>query len=83
MKLTNPLAYPLAVLAGGVFLVAGVRLLQLPTVVALPGAVAIATVGGAVLKGREPESLGLDNPRLEAELRQAKERAERLAGQAN
>lgn len=83
MKLTNPLAYPLAVLAGGVFLVAGVRLLRLPNLVALPGAVAIATAGAAVLKGREPESLGLDNPGLETELLQAKERAQRLAKQAN
>mgnify|MGYP001793308911 FL=1 len=83
MKLANPLAYPLAVLAGGIFFVAGVRLLRLPNVVALPGAVAIATAGAAVLKGREPESLGLDNPGLETELLQAKERAQRLATQAN
>jgi chromosome segregation ATPase len=51
--------------------------------VALPGAAAIATLGAAVLKSREPQSLGLDNPKLEDELRQAKERATHLAEQAN
>lgn len=83
MKLTNPLAYPLAVLAGGVFLVAGVRLVRLPSYVAVPGAIAIATLGASALKSREPESLGLDNPQLEQELLQAKERAVQLATQAN
>ncbi|MGF1459341.1 MAG: hypothetical protein ACFBSG_09980 [Leptolyngbyaceae cyanobacterium] len=83
MKLANPLAYPLAVLAGSLFLVAGVRLIRLPSFIALPGAAAIATVGASWLKSREPESLGLDNPVLETELLQAKERALQLAAQAN
>lgn len=83
MKLANPLAYPLAVLAGGVFLIAGVRLMRLPSVVAAPGAVAIATLGASALKTREPETLGLDNPHLEKALRQAKAQAVQLAAQAN
>jgi len=83
VKLANPLAYPLAVLAGGVFLVVGVRLARLPGFVALPGAVAIAIVGAAVQKQREPESLDLDNPKLEQELQQAMQRATQLAAQAD
>lgn len=83
MKLANPLAYPLAVLAGGAFLVIGVRFLQLPSVVALPGAGLVATAGAAVLKGREPETLGLDNPGLERELLQARQRSEQLVEQAD
>ncbi|MDB9526097.1 hypothetical protein PN498_08870 [Oscillatoria sp. CS-180] len=83
MKLANPLAYPLAVLAGGLFLVVGVRLIRLPNMIALPGAVAIAIAGSAFLKEKEPETLGLDNPNLEQELLQAKQRAAQLAVQAN
>lgn len=83
MKLTNPLAYPLAVLAGGIFLVAGVRLVRLPSFVAVPVAIAIATLGASVLNSREPESLDLDNPQLEQELLQAQARAVQLATQAN
>ncbi len=83
MKLANPLAYPLAVLAGGLFLVAGVRLVGLPNAIALPGSVAIATVGAALLKGREPERLGLDNPTLERQLLSARQQALHLVTQAN
>lgn len=83
MKLANPLSYPLAVLASGVFLVLGVRVINLPNSLALPGAAAIATVGAAFLKGREPETLGLDNPKLEQELLQVRQRASQLAEQAN
>lgn len=83
MKLANPLAYPIAVLLGGLFLVAGIRLMGLPNAIALPGAVAIATAGAAALKAREPETLGLDNPKLERELLQIRQRASQLAEQAN
>lgn len=83
MKLVNPLVYPLAVLAGGFFLVVGVRLVRLPSVVALPGAVAIATVGAAMLQSREPEVLELGNPKLEQELQQARQQADQIAAQAN
>lgn len=83
MKLTNPLAYPLAVLAGGCFLVIAVRLVNVPSAVALPGAAAIATVGAAMLKGREPDIIELDNPKLEHELQQVRQRASQLVEQAN
>ena len=82
MKLANPLAYPLAVLAGGVFLVAGVRLVRLPSFVALPGAIALATAGATVFKSRAPESLGLDNANLEKELQQARQQVTQLVEQA-
>ena len=57
--------------------------MRLPSVVAAPGAVAIATLGASALKTREPETLGLDNPHLEKALRQAKAQAVQLAAQAN
>jgi predicted transcriptional regulator len=75
--------YPLAVLAGGIFLVGGVRWLGFPSAIALPGAAAIATAGAAILKGREPESLGLDNANLERELLNARQRAHQLVVQAD
>ncbi|MEM9003776.1 MAG: hypothetical protein AAGE59_09660 [Cyanobacteria bacterium P01_F01_bin.86] len=83
MKLANPLAYPLAVLAGGIFLVAGVRLVRLPSLIAVPGAIAIATISAAALKGREPETLGLDNPNLEKELQRARTQVVQLVEQAD
>jgi hypothetical protein len=46
MKLANPLNYPLAVLAGGIVLVVGVRLANLSSVVMLPFAAVIATFNG-------------------------------------
>ncbi|MGB3492112.1 MAG: hypothetical protein WBA57_05260 [Elainellaceae cyanobacterium] len=82
MKLANPLYYPVSVLIGAIALVVGVRLVQLPSLIAVPGSVAIATVGAAVQKGREPETLGLDNPALEQELLAVKARAEQVAIQA-
>lgn len=82
MKLANPLYYPVSVLIGAIALVIGVRVVQLPNVIALPGAVAIATVGAAIQKGRAPERLGLDNPALEQELLALKARAQQVAAQA-
>ena len=82
MKFANPLHYPLAVLAGGVVLVVGVRLVKLPSVLMLPVAGAIATVGAALLKSKEPETLNLDNPALERELQSVKQQAKLLAEKA-
>ncbi len=53
LTLTNPLYYPIAVLAGGVILVAGVRFIGLPNFVALPAAAVVATGGAAVMKSKE------------------------------
>jgi hypothetical protein len=82
MKMANPLYYPLAIACGGFILVIGVRLFNLPFVVTFPVAAAIATAGAAVLKRNEPESLGIDDPELEAELMSVKQQAQALAHQA-
>jgi len=82
MKLANPLYYPVAILIGGIALVAGVRLVKVPGVVMLPAAGAIALVGATVLKAREPETLGLENPELERDLLAVKQQAITLAERA-
>jgi hypothetical protein len=82
MKLANPLRYPLAVLAGAVVLVAGVRLANLPSWVALPMAAAIATGGAMVQKNSEPVPI-LENPALDQELTSARLQATNLAAKAN
>ncbi|MEM6251360.1 MAG: hypothetical protein AAF821_00430 [Cyanobacteria bacterium P01_D01_bin.156] len=83
MKLANPLQYPLAVLAGGIFLVGGVRLGRLPAVVAIPGAIAIATVGSAVLKTKEPDRVELANKAVDREVQQVRQQATDLGIRAN
>ena len=83
MKLANPLQYPLAVLAGGIFLVAGVRLGRLPAVAAIPGAIAIATVGAAVLKTREPDRVELTNKAIDREFQQVRQQAVALGTRAD
>ncbi|MBR8829057.1 MAG: hypothetical protein DSM107014_14355 [Gomphosphaeria aponina SAG 52.96 = DSM 107014] len=82
MKLTNPLHYPLAVLAGGIVLVLGVRIVQLPSWLILPVAGAITTGGALVLKSKEPETINLGNPALERELATAKQQAQMLVNRA-
>jgi len=82
MKLANPLNYPLAVLAGGIVLVVGVRLANLSSVVMLPFAAVIATGGAIALKSKEPEALNLENPELARELQLVKQQAQTLAGKA-
>ncbi len=81
MKLANPLYYPLAVLAGVIILVLGVRVGGVSHLVMLPVAAAIATAGAAVLKGQEPESLGLA-PGLEQEFRSLQAQAVSLVDKA-
>ena len=83
MKLANPLQYPLAVLAGGIFLVGGVRLGRLPSFVAIPGAVIIATAGAAVLKSREPDKVELTNKAINREFQQVRQQAVALGARAN
>jgi len=82
MKLANPLYYPVAVLAGAIALVVGVRVAKLPSVVMLPASVAIAALGAAALKAREPETLGLD-PALEPELIAVRQQATLVANKAS
>ena len=83
MKLANPLYYPISVLAGAIALVIGVRVLQLPNVVIVPSAVAIATLGAAIRKGQEPEFLGLDDPQLEQQINSIRNQASTLATRAH
>ncbi len=83
MNLANPLYYPLAVLAGGLVLVLGVRFAQLPSAVMLPAAALVATGGAIFLKSREAETISLDNPQLEGELQSVRVSARILAEQAN
>ena len=83
MKLANPLQYPLAVLAGGIFLVGGVRLGRLPAVVAIPGAAIIATAGAAILKSREPDKVELTNKTINREFQQVRKQAVALGKRAN
>lgn len=78
VKIANPLNYPLAVLAGGIVLFVGVRLIQLPSIIAIPVAGAIATAGASFLQAKQPTKIQLENPALERELQTAKQQAELL-----
>jgi len=82
MKLANPLNYPLAVLAGGILLVAGARIVRLPAPVVVSLATAVAIGGATFLKSQEVEPLNLDNPTLERELLVVKQQAQDLADKA-
>ncbi|MEL6354725.1 MAG: hypothetical protein AAFR58_23685, partial [Cyanobacteria bacterium J06627_28] len=89
-RLANPFYYPLAMLAGGVVLVAGARLVRLPAVVMVPVSGAIALTTATVLKSREPDTIALDNPALSKELQRIRaqavsltETAQRLKEEAN
>lgn len=83
MKLANPLYYPLPILIGAIALVLGVRIARVPSVVMLPAAVVIATVGAAFRKSQEPETLNLDNPELERQLQRVQQQAKGLAERAD
>ncbi|HEY9767095.1 MAG TPA: hypothetical protein V6C71_01145 [Coleofasciculaceae cyanobacterium] len=72
MKLVNPLHYPLAVLAGGITLVVGIRLIQLPSYITLPTAVAIAAGLAIPLSNKETQPNNLDNPVLAKEIHSVK-----------
>ena len=82
MKIANPLHYPLAVLAGGLFMIVAARMVRLPAIVTVPGGVAIATVGATVLKSREPDTIELDNPALSRELQSVRQQAVTLGDKA-
>ena len=82
MKLANPLYYPIAVLAGGVILVAGVRFIGLPNFVALPAAAAVATGGAAAMKSREPDAQKIAQQQIQRELEMLQTSAKTLAEKA-
>ncbi len=80
----NPLHYPLAVLAGGIVLVLGVRLVRLPSLLALPAAVAVA-VGTAAIRPEQSNPTSQPSgkfPDLTAELDQLYYKASDLTEQA-
>ena len=83
MKLVNPLQFPLAVLAGGIVLVVGVRLIKLPNLVILPVAAGTAVVGAVLLQQRQPKVAFSDNPALDQELQSVRQQAQVLMQQAD
>lgn len=82
MKFANLLSYPLAMLAGRVTLVVGLRFAKIPNVAILPVATVVATAGASWLKLRKLETFNLDNPELAKELQAVRDRAILLAGRA-
>ena len=82
IKLANPLYYPMAVLAGGVVLVVGVRLMGLSNVVILPTAAGVAYSGATVLKSREPDAQKLAKQQLQRELQVMQASGKTLAQKA-
>ncbi|HEY9668317.1 MAG TPA: hypothetical protein V6C91_16015 [Coleofasciculaceae cyanobacterium] len=82
IKLANPLYYPMTVLAGGIVLVIGVRVIGLSKSVALPTATAIATASAAVLQLREPDSKKLAKQQLQTELQVMQASGKDLANKA-
>ncbi|MCA1994077.1 MAG: hypothetical protein LDL41_18830 [Coleofasciculus sp. S288] len=82
IKLANPLYYPIAVLASGIVLIAGVRLMGLSNVVILPTAGAVATAGAAALQLREPDPQKLAKQRLQREFQVLQASGKTLAEKA-
>ena len=81
-KLANPLNYPLAMLAGGIVLIAGTRVLNVPVFVAVPAAVATAVGGGIAVKRWRPPLVQLDDSELARELSDIRQSAKDLAVKA-
>lgn len=82
IKFANPLSHPLAVLAGGIVLVIGVRFVNLSSVVMLPAAVGIATAGAMVQKSQERVHYSRGNSELESQLQLVRAQAQKLAEKA-
>ena len=78
MKLVNTLHYPLAVLVGGISLIVGVRLIQLPSLVMLPAAAAIAGGISIPLSQKEANKININNPALAREIQLVQQQAESL-----
>lgn len=84
MKLVNPLYSPLAVLAGGIVLVGGVRIAKLNSFIMLPLSVGVATVGAGIIapessKAAKPKQR---SPAVEQELGNLRTQANKLAQKA-
>ena len=83
MKWVNPLNFPLAVLAGGIVLVLGVRWIKLPNLVILPIAAGTTVAGAFLLQRRQPTVILSDNPALDQELQSVRQQAQTLKQQAD
>ena len=85
MKLVNPLDHPLAVLAGGIVLIGGVRIAKLPSLVMVPLSVGVATAGAAVIapQAQQTPAPKRRSPELEKELTNLLAQARKLAQKAN
>ncbi|UJB70956.1 hypothetical protein HRE53_07970 [Acaryochloris sp. 'Moss Beach'] len=84
MKLVNPLYFPLAILAGGIVLVGGVRIAKLNSFIMLPLSVGVATVGAGIIapessKAAKPKQR---SPAVEQELGNLRTQANKLAQKA-
>ena len=83
MKLVNPLDYPIAILAGGIVLIVGVRFADVSSKIMLPVAAGISIAGASFLQFREPKYLNLNNSELEREIMEVRFSALTLANKAN
>lgn len=82
MKLVNPLHYPLAVLLGGISLLIGIRLMQIPSLIGIPLATAI-TAGTAIpLSQKEKNKININNPALAREIQLVRQQANLLVHKA-
>ena len=82
MKFANPLHHPVAVLAGGIVLVAGVRFIGIPNAVILPASIAVTVIGASVLQSQAANPQRLANQQVRQELNQVRQSAWSLAEKA-
>ncbi|TRU81664.1 MAG: hypothetical protein EWV76_20985 [Microcystis novacekii Mn_MB_F_20050700_S1] len=82
VKLTNPFNYPLAILVGGIVLVAGVRFLKTPNLVILPTAAIVATATAMYCQSREADPEKSARREVERELTNLKASGQSLAEKA-
>ncbi len=82
VKLTNPFDYPLAILVGGIVLVAGVRFLKTPNLLILPTAAIVATATAMYCKSRKPDPEKSARREVERELTNLKASGQSLAEKA-
>ncbi|EAW38487.1 hypothetical protein [Lyngbya sp. PCC 8106] len=79
IKLANPIYYPIAVLMGGITLIAGVRLVGLSNKIILPTVAVVTVVTASVLKSREPEAKKIAQQQLPQEVELLKVSSQNLA----
>ncbi|MEB3279993.1 MAG: hypothetical protein VKK42_13850 [Lyngbya sp.] len=79
MKLANPIYYPVAVLIGGITLVAGVRLAGLSNKIILPTVAVVTVATASVLKSREPNEKKIAKKQLQQEVELLKVSSKNLA----